>query len=470
MTAAALLARLAAAALGAQTAAPGPEPPPPSAESAPEPAPPGLETQATGYLDSRFTRTETRADALLPADDVPAWANLTELNLQVKLRWPSRALALVDASFIYQRGWGFPGPERDVPALRPLAVLSEVYASYDVTDHLHLTVGKKRVVWGPGLTVNPTDLLNPPKDPTDPAFQRAGAWLARLEAPYERFTITALAAARALRTYGGVPTSLVFYPDHPNAESVASQGALPDDRDDRAHYALALRAYALVADTDLNLVYVFTNRYQDAFESKSRLGASASRLVGDALEVHAEALVQRGTTRPLSGLEPGDLVLKAIAGPRYTFGDDSMLGLEYFYSGDGYTDEEFAANLTALAAALAMGLRPSLAPAGRDPGAPQKLTFDPWRRHYVFATYMKPRIRDDFTVQATAFFNLHDFTGMLAPFLVWSARHWLQLTIAAFVPLPGLSARKVDVDGRRLGEADVAPVGWRALASARVFY
>ena len=105
------------------------------------------------------------------------------------------------------------------------------------------------------------DLLNPPKDPTDPSLQRAGAWLARVELPTERFTVSLVAAARVLEEYGGVPSRLAVYPSY-------------DPRDDgQVHVAGAARIYALVADTDVNVEYVFTNLYNDAFRNKSRVGS-----------------------------------------------------------------------------------------------------------------------------------------------------------------------------------------------------
>lgn len=427
---------------------------------------PLLESSVNGYLDSRTSVAKVRTDGLLPADDVPAAINLTEVNIQLKLRWGDRAFALVDASFFYQKAWAYPGGPHDVPAYRPLSVISEAYASYNFSDHLNLTLGKKRIVWGPGQAFNPTDLLNPPKDPTDPTLQRAGAWLARVEAPFERFTASFVAAAAALRTYGGVPTSLAYCPGYPTAEGGR---AGINDFDDQPHYALASRLYALVADSDVGLYYVFTNRYNDAFENKSRLGASVSRLVGKALEVHAEALVQRGTLRPFKTLGD-DLVGKTLVGGRYTFGDDSLLGLEYHFNGDGYTPAEFDSALKMVAAVAGAGLRPSLPAASSDAGSPQKFVFDPFRRHYLFLTYLKPHIRDDFTVQATVIMNLQDFTGQLAPLIAWSVREWASLTVAAFVPVPGLASREVEVGDRHYGEFSLSPIGWRILASVRLFY
>jgi hypothetical protein len=472
-------AMLIAAPAGAQEVVPPPEPAIPEGATSATTA--ALEVGVTGYLDQRLTFARVRRDGLLPGEDVPRVVNLTEANVQVKLR-AGEALALMDASFFFQKGFAYPGGAQDNPAYRPLAVLSELYGSYGFGEHVNLTLGKKRVVWGPGLVINPTDLLNPPKDPTDPSLQRAGAWLGRLELPYERFTITLVGAARALREYGGVPAVLGTYPPGD-----------PED-DGRAHVAAAARLYVLAADTDLNLEYFFTNVYNDAFTRKSRVGLSLSRLVGSALEVHVEALGQLGSARlfvneacdgapsivacaaggvPPVGrakLDSRTPAVRALVGGRYTFADDAMLGLDYLLVSDGYSGREWQRLLNALADARAAGvplagLSVSSSPAG---GAPQRFVFEPLRRHYLFATYLKPRIRDDFTASLTLMASLEDLSGQASPQLAWSARAWLNLTLQLFAPWP--AARPTEARGRKYGELGLAPADYRAVVSARVFY
>jgi hypothetical protein len=439
-------------------------------------APAALETTVNGYLDQRLTAQRVRTGGLLPGAAVPRFINLTEANFQLKLRWGGRALALADASFFYQRAAAFPGPEQDLPAYRPLAVLSELYGSYSFTDHANLTLGKKRVVWGPGLVVNPTDLLNPPKDPTDPSLQRAGAWLARVELPYERFTLTLVGAARALREVGGVPSALAVWPD-------AARG--DPEYDDQAHVAAAARLYLLLADTDINLEYFFTHLYNDAFRKKSRLGLSFSRLVGKALEVHLEALGQLGSSRLFvddcvaaamscgpagisrSKLESPRRNVRALLGGRYTFSDDALLGADYAYYSDGYDGPEWRTLLAALQLARAAGVAPPLG--GTTPaGTPQRFTFEPLRRHYLFLYYMKPHIHDDFTLNVTVISSLADLSGQLSPQLSWSVRAWLGLTLQLFAPIPAL--RPTEVGGQKYGELTLSPSDYRAVLSARLFY
>ena len=59
-------------------------------------------------------------------------------------------------------------------------------------------------MWGPGFAANPLDLLNPNKDPTDPAFQRAGAWMARVEVPLESLALTVVYAPQVTAQSSGL--------------------------------------------------------------------------------------------------------------------------------------------------------------------------------------------------------------------------------------------------------------------------
>jgi len=455
------------------------EPPVPEGDTGATPA--ALESTVNGYLDERLTGQRVRTGALIPGDSVPRFINLTEANFQLKLRWGGRALALGDASFFYQKAAAFPGAEKDVPAYRPLAVISELYGSYSFSEHAHLTVGKKRIVWGPGLVVNPTDLLNPPKDPTDPSLQRAGAWLARFELPFERFTVSLVGAERALREYGGVPASLGVWPDVSPRDP---------EYDRQAHVALAARFYALVADTDLNVEYFFTNLYNDAFRKKSRVGLSFSRLVGKSLEVHGEALGQLGSARTYvstcvidgscaadqpvvstAKLDSRRLQVRGLFGARYSFADDSMLGADYALYSDGYTRREWRAVLTALRLARAAGLAPQGflgRPGLSGAGTPQRFVFEPLRRHYLFLYFTKPRIRDDFTVNVTVIGALEDLSAQVSPQVVWSAREWLNLTVQLFAPIP--AARPTEIEGEKYAELGLSPSDYRAVLSARLFY
>lgn len=462
-----------------------------------------------GYLDSRSQFTRARVGGLLPTRDLPQLSELIEANVQLKARYAERGFVYADVSLFGQ----FVGNYRDVdaqgeeivipdhhpPGTDPLVALSELYTSHDFNDELNLLVGKKRLVWGPGFAFNPTDLINPPKDPTDPSFQRAGAYMARVEVTLPQYTFTFLAAPAVTKQTNGIPYRFLTHPSW-------------DERDDEAHYQLAARAYALVADSDVNVMLFYGNKYTEAepFRDRLRAGASFSRYFFTDYELHAEALFQTGTARtyaapqcvfdvaglvsclqrgtPLSAqprLNEKTVLPRVLVGARRQFADESMLSIEYLYQADGYRRREFEdfVRLVAVASRLqqanAFGADTT---ARTDMGTPQKFVFQPVAKHYAFVTFQKPRIKDDFMFSATAIVNAQDLSGMFTPSLSWQAQEWLQLSLFGFVPWPGprsLSARIPAVESAPLGlsspehlvtEYSLLPFEYRVLLQARLFY
>lgn len=465
--------------------------------------------EVNGYLDSRSQFTRARVGGLLPTRDLPQLSELLEANVQVRSRYAERGFVYGDVSLFGQ----FVGNYRDVdangdevvvpdhhpPGTDPLVALSELYVSHDFNDELNLLAGKKRLVWGPGFAFNPTDLVNPPKDPTDPSFQRAGAYMARFEVTLPQYTFTFLAAPAVTKQANGIPFRFLTYPSW-------------DERDDELHYQLAARAYALVADSDLNVMLFYGNKYTEAepFRDRLRVGASFSRYFFTDYELHAEVLLQNGSARTYASsrcvadvqglfgcfqrrealtnqrrLDEKTILPKALFGVRRQFADESLFSVEYLYQADGYSRREFEdfVRVAALSSRVPQIQAPNADTTARaDTGTPQKFTFQPVAKHYAFVTFQKPRIKDDFTLSATAIINAQDLSGLITPSVTWQAQEWLQLSLFAFVPWPGpeeLTARVPAVEAPALGlstsevlvsEYSFLPFEYRLLAQARVFY
>lgn len=455
--------------------------------------------EVNGYVESRTQYSRARVTGLLPTDSLPEVQQLVELNAQPKVEYRPGGVVAGDLSLFLQAAGRYRGLDAsnsevaiassETSAAKPLVSLNELYISHEVVPAFNLLAGKKRIVWGPGMAYNPTDLLNPAKDPTDPSFQRAGAYMVRAEVPLEKYTFTLLASPAVLKQQNGLPQALLTYPGW-------------DRKDTQAHYLLAARAYALVADTDINLMVFHSNLYGDAFEDKTRLGLSFSRYFFKDYELHGEALLQRGSARQyaeggcltsqqaavscaLGGqpffstrrLDETTLRPRVLVGTRYQFNDESLLSVEYLYQADGLKPGEFqdyVNGLSLLRTARQLGLDTSgvnpLATA--DTGLPQKFSFEPLGRHYAFLTFQKPKIRDDFTFAATVVANLQDFSGLVAPSLAWSATEWMTLTLSAFVPLPGPAALAAQVpeSGDKVSEYSLLPMRFRGLFQVRLFY
>jgi hypothetical protein len=445
--------------------------------------------QVNGYLSQRVTYQHVTPDVPVATRDLPSLATLTEANVQLKVNLGAGgSFAYADLSLVYQGGWlfyeddGAGGksrvPDHDVVALHPAVVPSELYVSLSPKLWLNVLLGKKRITWGAGFAFNPTDLINPPKDPTDPNYQRAGNWLARVELPLERFTVSALFAPQALYSQSGLPYAFMRYPDYAPATGA-------DTRDQTSHYLLAGRLYALLANTDVNLIYYFSNAYQDAFRDKSRLGLSFSRYFFVDYELHVEALLARGSARnfpihdcvadqascagtPFAASKADSTAFypRVIAGARRMFSDESLLSVEYYYQRDGYSDQEFADAIALQAIAKSL---PS-ATGATGSALPQRYAFDPLRRHYLILSYSKPRIADDWTAGAVLIAGLRDLSGVFSPSVSWSTCDWLTLGLYGFVPIHGLGVGEARVGDDSFSEYGLSPYAFRVLFEARGYY
>lgn len=479
--------------------------------------------ETTGSLGGRLQLTAPAADALTSTRDTPVISTLTEGNLQARLRLLDDTLfvladasALVPAEGLYFDGDPLERVDDHDTGSAPRVHLSELYVRARLAEHLDLSVGKRRVTWGTGLTFVPTDVLNPPRDPTDPSLQRTGVPLVLLDALFEGLTISALFAPDVLAESGGLPSALFSWPDELPYETAQDPAHHPDPRDDEAHFAAALRGYALVGDADLNLWLLVSHRYgDDAREYDPRLAASFSRVFLEIHELHAEVLLQQGSDRlsadprcvdaspdgpPMAlgrcgavGLAPisqaklheTTLYPRALVGTRSMFADESQLIVELLWEADGLSRAELD-DLFTLQRRLGTLQRAGLAPmpAATEDGGPARLSGRLQRRLHLSANWQRPRIADDFTLQLGAILALEDLSALTNASLSWQTTDWLTLSAWLFVPTPSLARvldaagvadghlalAPVDVDGTPYGAFDATPFDLRALFEARAFF
>jgi hypothetical protein len=133
--------------------------------------------------------------------------------------------------------------------------------------------------------------------------------------------------------------------------------------------------------------------------------------------------------------------------------------VEYLLNGEGLSPAEFKDRVAFLRLLPDLPMGGLLAGGGDGGALPNRFSFDAARRHYLFVLYSKPKIRDDFTLAATALLGLEDRSGLVGPSFAWSAREWLQLTLFALVPF-----------GRADSEFGMLPFRGRATFEARMFY
>ncbi len=491
--------------------------------------------EINGYVSERLQGTMPSAASLMSTADVPMLQSLTEASALGRLRLlDDRLTILVDASaFITWQG-GYADREADGSDLRsvddhdvpadPRMVFSEAYVRLQPIEHLDITVGKRRVVWGTGMAFNPSDVLNPARDPTDASLQRAGVPLVMVEAPFEGFGLSALFAPGVLEESAGIPSTLFAWPDVPPRESLASPSS--DPRDEILHYAAAIKGSAFVGDTDVNVWATVLNGYgADPREASPRLSLSLSRVFFEIHELHFEGMVQAGSDRlsadpeclsgidgadsddhaaalgrclfagrsPLrrASLDDDDLRPRWIVGTRSMFDDESMLSVEWLYQADGLTQDALQDVFTLQGVVGDMsrtGTVPATALFGAEAttgqGAPTRLAVTPLRRHHAVVSWQRPHIMDDFTVTATALLALEDLSSIVSGNVSWQTTEWLTLSLWGFLPTPSLpralAAAGMDgaesvlwpvvVDGDLYGEFDTAPFAGRLMFEARAWF
>ncbi len=271
--------------------------------------------------------------------------------------------------------------ESDRPGQDISLTLNEAYLNIPLADFLFFTIGKRRVVWGTGISYNPSDFINPPKDPLHPGEERRGVYGAMLELFTEWFSLTQVA---------------VFY-----------------DKLDYLGYGTKLSTSALIPATDFNLVF-----YYEA-NSGCNLGASLDTTpfgelpVLQNLALHAEAGLRQKSERPVYDDGTGALVQRPqrdefyknlLAGLRYTIpGWETLIALEYYYIDDGYLPSE-------LKEIIGQGLVADIA---YDPGL--------MGRHTMMCTVNQPQLTqranpftDTLGISGTLLLNLLDGSCLIS--------------------------------------------------------
>lgn len=164
--------------------------------------------------------------------------------------------------------------------------VGEAFVQIRATQWLDLSAGRVIEKWGTGYGWSPTAFAGPTKNPNDPNDRRS-----------QYSGIEMLRAGLFIKN-----TSVSLY-------------ALN-------HGAFAARAYRLIGGTDVSVAW----RHD---RDGSRAGISASRVVGDALEIHAEAARIGAVTQ-------------VVAGAQYTIGDTNVVA-EIYHGTDGLTRGEWNA-------------------------------------------------------------------------------------------------------------------------------
>jgi len=283
--------------------------------------------------------------------------------------------------------------------------LRQAYAQYWWGTGLGLRVGKQRMAWGSGFVWNPTNRVEPPKNPINAGLEQEGTWAARMDVVPASWAGVVLVATRGDTNVGDLPF-----------------GATPNKRE-----AGAIRARFLVKDTDVALV---------ASGGKGRPGLwgfDVGRDVGP-VSVHAEGAFYRGSE--IAPARPDGTFFRLATGLLRAAGE-TALALEYFYNGEGYDDRQMEAYLSGLDASFAAASDPRLPPAEQERALQRYLmgAAIPYsgglglRRHYLQASWSRTHLGGEWSLTARALVGLSDGGVALTPGVGYAPRGNLTINV-----------------------------------------
>ena len=283
----------------------------------------------------------------------------------------------------------------------------QAFAEYKTASGFLLRVGRQKTAWGSGFVWNPTDRIEPPKSPANPANERPGIDAARLDTSPTDWASLTLVAGRAKVTLTDLP------------------GALAQKTD--PEWTGAVRARLLVRNTDLALTWLAGTK------QRGLAGVDLGRTWG-AVALHAENALYRG-----SEIDPArseEWFLRVSSGALWSPGD-STLSFEYFFNGEGMNDEQFRAYTRRLERNL---------DTANDPGVPPPLraaAFAAWnldaaipfggnlglRRHYASVAFTRREVATDLSASLRTVIGLSDRGLIVTPGLAYAPTRNVQMSL-----------------------------------------
>jgi hypothetical protein len=353
-----------------------------------------------GYVEAKGESFKVRQDSVLGRLTAPELAARERLDratgtleLAGKLAqdalsfdWRARGTASADAIETDSRGRVF-----------------EADFGYRVSDGVSLNAGKRVVRWGKGYAWNPVGFVERPKDPNDPQLSREGFVMA-----------TGEFVATGVGPFAALGLTAVALPASEDVNSAFGQGS---------HVNPAVKLYGLVADTDIDLMWLGKG------SRPGRVGFDFSRNLGANLEIHGEwarifDFQQRVVDAAGAVATQSFDATSWLLGLRYLTEREVTWIVEYYRNGTGYSDSELESFFrfadTALATAPPATFTPlvqraaSLAQSGY--GQP-----NPGRDYlYVRTSAKEPGDILYLTPAVTAIVNLQDGSYSLTPEVVYT--------------------------------------------------
>jgi hypothetical protein len=277
----------------------------------------------TGSVTEKFvTSVCNKNTKLLSTPDEYEIENFLSGNFELTFHTAGNSFAYCNLDCTIE---GFHSSEAEDIIRRINPCINEAYLSIGLSDVLFLNMGKKRIVWGVAYFENPSDFINPEKDPTDPKAEKRGVYCTELELILDILSINQVVVIYDDFNYMGLGTKL--------------------------------SSSAIIPATDLNLVYYYSlnQLHNIGFSADTTPFSTCSIPVLNELALHCEAGLHQTSeyynlyTEPVSGLPAvnkkpiaDDFYLHVAGGVRIIIPTlQTFITAEYIYRQDAYTSGQF---------------------------------------------------------------------------------------------------------------------------------
>ena len=285
----------------------------------------------------------------------------------------------------------------------------EAYAQYGFGDGFSARIGKQRMSWGSGFAWNPTSRLEPPKNPLNPSIEQQGALAVRTDWIPSAWAGVILVAA--------------------DSDAVATD--VPLEAPERTRRTAAVRARFLVRDTDVAVVF------SGGRGQRTLVGLDVGRTFG-AISAHAEASTYRGAELPPA--RDDQRFARLVAGLLWTR-DQTSVSAEYFYNGEGYSQDMLDQYLADLDSAYRHSIDVFLPPAIQEAERRRYLALVavPYsgglglRQHYLQAAWTRGTASGTWTAALRGVVALSDGGTALTPGVTWSPTGHLTANLDAIL-------------------------------------
>lgn len=275
--------------------------------------------------------------------------------------------------------------------------INELYYQKDFGDWT-ITSGRKKIRWGVGYAISPTDLITTIRqadDPEDRLYRLKGTDMIRLSS-----------------TSVESQYDLIYFPE-----------IIWDYKDTGVKQnRVGFRYYRYLHPIDLSIISTLGEG------GKWAGGVNTTAVFGDALELHSEYLysMDNPTLYPDYGKNPEQFFIASpysqdkkrgfhdiLVGGQYTLENHWNITLEYMYHGGGYSESEwegFIRHVQFLNRSYTGGNFSSLAAFGlKNSASAYKM---PMRRHYFFVRLYKPELISSVSFEWFNFAGLSDTSGL----------------------------------------------------------